>query len=96
MVEKSYVECTASVMRGLKEFTLAHPEYKNQQIKKCLSNAQRYILSQQRPDGSWYGSWGVCFTYATLFAVDALASMGQVYSNWYFLQITLFIDIPFF
>ena len=31
----------------------------------------------QRPDGSWYGSWGVCFTYAAWFGVAGLAEMGE-------------------
>ncbi|CAM9482106.1 unnamed protein product, partial [Hapterophycus canaliculatus] len=30
-----------------------------------LANGRRFIRSIQRPDGSWYGSWGVCFTYGT-------------------------------
>lgn len=24
----------------------------------------------QRPDGSWYGSWGICFTYGTWFGIE--------------------------
>lgn len=28
-----------------------------------MDNGRRFIRSIQRPDGSWYGSWGVCFTY---------------------------------
>jgi len=40
-----------------------------------------YIQGQQLPDGSWYGRWGVCFTNATWFALDALALDGQTYNN---------------
>ena len=31
-----------------------------------------HCCSIQRPDGSWYGSWGVCFTYGTWFGIEAL------------------------
>lgn len=30
---------------------------------RSMDNGRRFIRSIQRPDGSWYGSWGVCFTY---------------------------------
>ena len=29
------------------------------------------------PDGSWLGSWAVCFTYGTWFALTALAAAGE-------------------
>lgn len=28
----------------------------------------------QRPDGSWYGSWGICFTYGTWFGIEVRPS----------------------
>jgi squalene cyclase len=36
------------------------------------------ILACQRPDGSWYGNWGVCFTYATWFGVSAVAEYWKM------------------
>ena len=32
---------------------------------------------EQRPDGSWYGSWGVCFTYGTWFGIEGLIGAGE-------------------
>ena len=29
-----------------------------------------------RDDGLWYGSWGVCFTYAAWFGVEGLVACG--------------------
>lgn len=37
--------------------------------------------SIQRADGSWYGNWGVCFTYATWFGCEALAAVGEGVAN---------------
>jgi hypothetical protein len=37
--------------------------------------------SIQRPDGSWYGNWGVCFTYGTWFGCEALAAVGESYAS---------------
>lgn len=42
-----------------------------------MSKAMKYIHASQRPDGSWFGSWGVCFTYATMFALESLALNGE-------------------
>ncbi|CBI18413.3 hypothetical protein VitviT2T_014435 [Vitis vinifera] len=33
------------------------------------------------PDGSWYGNWGVCFTYGTWFALRGLAAASKTYHN---------------
>ncbi len=43
-------------------------------MSRALQRGRDYVLGIQRPDGSWYGSWGVCFTYGTWFGVEALAA----------------------
>ncbi len=40
-----------------------------------------YIRKSQLPDGSWYGSWAICFTYAMLFAMESLASVGETHKT---------------
>lgn len=45
-----------------------------EEVSRALQLGRDYVLSIQRPDGSWYGSWGVCFTYGTWFGVEALAA----------------------
>ncbi|KAM1114259.1 hypothetical protein TB2_046902 [Malus domestica] len=32
-------------------------------------------------DGSWYGNWGVCYTYGTWFALGGLTAAGKTFSN---------------
>lgn len=81
MVEYDYPECTTAVVTALSLFSKQFPEYRKQEIAKCKAGALGYIRKAQRVDGSWYGSWGICFTYAGMFALEALASVGEHYDN---------------
>ncbi|QRG39374.1 hypothetical protein FDK38_003816 [Candidozyma auris] len=82
MVEYPYVECTDSSVLGLVYFNKYYPDYKPVEINFAIDNAIQYIIgAQDKHDGSWYGSWGVCFTYATMFAVEALETVGHSYAT---------------
>lgn len=81
MVEYDYVECTTACVIALNRYRKLHPEYRSDDIQKFLDGALKYIRSAQRPDGSWYGAWGICFSYAALFTLEALASAGETYEN---------------
>ncbi|KAM7519436.1 hypothetical protein LguiB_018398 [Lonicera macranthoides] len=80
-VEHEYVECASSIVQALVLFQHLYPEYRNKEIKTSLARAIQFIENTQGPDGSWYGYWGVCYTYATWFALTALASVGLTYST---------------
>uniref|UniRef100_A0A060T1G0 Terpene cyclase/mutase family member n=1 Tax=Blastobotrys adeninivorans TaxID=409370 RepID=A0A060T1G0_BLAAD len=80
MVEYPYVECTDSTVLGLVYFNQNY-DYRSEEIQEAIQIAIDYIISFQRPDGSWYGSWGVCFTYAGMFAIEALSTQGYTYEN---------------
>lgn len=80
MVEYPYVECTDSSVLGLTYFIKYYPDYKPQVILDAIDSAIEYIEKAQNSyDGSWYGSWGVCYTYAAMFAVEALETVGKSY-----------------
>ncbi|KAL8716522.1 MAG: hypothetical protein Q9225_006159, partial [Loekoesia sp. 1 TL-2023] len=82
MVEYDYPECTTAVVTALSLFTRVHdPQYRSDEIRNVIDRAVSWILKDQRADGSWYGSWGICFTYAGMFALESLASVGRTYSN---------------
>ncbi|KAJ1736115.1 hypothetical protein LPJ61_000165 [Coemansia biformis] len=81
MVEYTYPECTTSVVLGLTVFAEAYPDYRARDIKRCIDRAIRYVIDAQRSDGSWYGSWGVCFTYASMFALQSLACVGMYFDS---------------
>lgn len=81
MVEYDYPECTTSVVTVLSLFQKHYPDYRPDEIKHIKKTACAYIRNAQRHDGSWYGSWGVCFTYAAMFALESLSTVGETYST---------------
>ena len=82
MVEYPYPECTASAVMGLQEFAAYFPSHPlRTKIENVVRRAVDYIRRAQEDDGSWYGSWGICFTYATMFATEALKAVGETYDN---------------
>lgn len=81
MVEYDYPECTTAVVTALSLFKKHWPDYKAQEISRFIDRAVKWIKTAQLPDGSWYGSWGICFTYATMFALESLSSIGEMYGT---------------
>lgn len=79
MVEYDYPECTTAVVTALCAARKKFPDYRSAEIDAFVRRALDYIRRAQRPDGSWYGSWGICFTYAAMFALESLACVGEVY-----------------
>ena len=76
MIDYSYVECTSSCIQALVAFTNAFPEHKDRRLQRAIRQGKDFILQHQKSDGSWYGSWGICFTYGTWFAVWGLLDAG--------------------
>ncbi|KAI8899186.1 terpenoid cyclases/protein prenyltransferase alpha-alpha toroid [Globomyces pollinis-pini] len=81
MVEYSYIECTTAVVLGLTTFSKYYPNHRKDEISKTVERSIQFIKRAQLPDGSFYGSWGICFTYAMFFAMESLASVGENYEN---------------
>jgi len=77
MVEHSYVECTASVIEALALSRGRFSPEMDRRVDKAMAKGARFIEKTQRPDGSWEGSWGVCFTYGTWFGVSGLLAAGR-------------------
>jgi len=81
MVEYDYPECTTAVVTALSLFHKHWPDYRAKDIEAFVDRAVRWIKTAQFADGSWYGSWGICFTYAAMFALESLWSIGETYAN---------------
>ncbi|KAJ0802528.1 Beta-amyrin synthase 1 [Helianthus annuus] len=81
VIEHEYVECTASAMQALVLFKKLYPMHRRKEIENFLIGASGYLEKIQMPDGSWYGNWGICFTYGTWFALGGLAAAGKTYEN---------------
>ncbi len=81
MVEYPYVECTDSLVLGLTYFHQHYPDHRSAEIELAIERAIKYIEHVQLADGSWYGCWGVCFTYALMFALEAYHAVGRSYAS---------------
>lgn len=74
MVDYSYVECTSACVQALGrarrrfpgEFALDGP----------IARGADFLRGRQRDDGSFEGSWAVCFTYGTWFGISGLLAAG--------------------
>jgi len=81
MVEYDYPECTTSSVTALQIFKQYYPDYRQKDIQKFVDKAVAWIKTNQRADGSWYGAWGICFTYAGMFALESLKLIGETCAN---------------
>lgn len=67
MIDYDYVELSSACMTGLAAFHRQYPDHRASEISAALDKGHEFVLKDQRADGSWYGSWGVCFTYGAWF-----------------------------
>ncbi|KAI3790574.1 hypothetical protein L2E82_03708 [Cichorium intybus] len=81
MIDYQYVECTSAVVQGLRSFTKLYPSHRRDQIEACIDKAVPFIESLQLCDGSWYGSWAICYTYGTWFGIKGLVAGGKTYET---------------
>ena len=76
MIDPSYVECTSAAVQALAAFRARFPSVRNASIAAAITRGRDSLLRVQRPDGSWEGSWGICFTYGTWFGTCGLRAAG--------------------
>ncbi|OJJ48455.1 hypothetical protein ASPZODRAFT_150681 [Penicilliopsis zonata CBS 506.65] len=81
MISYDHPECTTASITALSLFSKFYPDYRADEIKVAKEKAVQFMKRIQRPDGSWYGSWGICFTYAAMFTLESLASVGETYET---------------
>jgi squalene/oxidosqualene cyclase-like protein len=76
MIDYSYVECTSACLQALSAWQSRPGATPDPTIDYAIKQGRDFILSKQRPDGSWFGSWGVCYTYGTWFGIEGLRASG--------------------
>nr|ANG59904.1 oxidosqualene cyclases 2 [Alisma plantago-aquatica subsp. orientale] len=81
VIDYPYVECTSAAIQALTAFRKLYPGHRREDIDNCINKASHFIESIQKDDGSWYGSWAVCFTYGIWFGVKGLIASGRTYKN---------------
>jgi len=77
MVDHSYVECTSACLQALVSYREGYADtVRAARIEQAIERGRAFLLKRQRADGSWIGSWGICFTYGTWFAISGLRAAG--------------------
>lgn len=79
MVEHSYIECTASCIRGLvaaAKIPGPRPKSLEKAANRAIKKGVRFLLRAQKSDGSWPGFWGVNYTYGTMYGIQGLIDAG--------------------
>eukprot|EP01132_Coremiostelium_polycephalum_P005557 gene5557-6920_t len=78
MIDYSYVECSAACIQAMVAFRKHAPNHPRiKEVNRSIQRGVKFIKSIQRSDGSWFGSWGICFTYGTWFGVEGLVAAGE-------------------
>ncbi|XP_059453133.1 cycloartenol synthase 2 isoform X2 [Corylus avellana] len=81
VIDYPYVECTSAAIQALTLFKKSYPKHRQEEVDCCIKRAAMFIERIQASDGSWYGSWAVCFTYGTWFGVKGLVAAGKNFNN---------------
>ena len=58
----TYTELTSSSVKALAAFRRRFPAHRPDIVARLIKRGVQFVRDQQREDGSWYGSWAVCFT----------------------------------
>lgn len=78
MREYSYAECSSSCVHTLSLFRRQYPHYRSKDVNLAIREGIACILEKQNSDGSFYGSWAVCFTYGAWIVSSALSVSGEL------------------
>jgi squalene cyclase len=63
-------------MQALAAFRARYPGAHDAAIHAAIARGRDFLLGAQRSDGSWEGSWGICFTYGAWFGTWGLLAAG--------------------
>jgi squalene/oxidosqualene cyclase-like protein len=91
MIDYPYVECTASVLQAFQAFRQRDPEFRADDLEAAITRGRDFLFTKQRADGSFEGSWGICFTYGTWFGIKGLRAAGLPASHPAIAQATAFL-----
>src|SRR6266853_528767 len=69
MLDPPTVDITGRVLEMLAAYGVTKEDTR---VKKAI----QFILSEQEPDGSWFGRWGVNYIYGTMLVLRGLQAMG--------------------
>jgi squalene-hopene/tetraprenyl-beta-curcumene cyclase len=69
MLDPPTVDITSRVLEMLAAYGV---NKEDKRVKKAI----KFVLSEQEPDGSWFGRWGVNYIYGTMLVLRGLQAIG--------------------
>ncbi len=69
MLDPPTVDITGRILEMLATYGYTR---KDRRVEKAI----KFIYSEQEPDGSWFGRWGVNYLYGTFLVLRGLEAMG--------------------
>jgi squalene-hopene/tetraprenyl-beta-curcumene cyclase len=69
MLDPPTVDITGRMLEMLASYGYTRDD---KRVQKCI----KFILSEQEPDGSWFGRWGVNYIYGTFLVLRGLDAIG--------------------
>ncbi|PLT35285.1 squalene--hopene cyclase [Bacillus sp. V5-8f] len=70
LLDPSSADLTGRTLEFLGKYTNLNKNHPS------LKRGRKWIRSDQRMDGSWYGRWGICYIYGTWAAITGLMASG--------------------
>nr|WP_234978347.1 squalene--hopene cyclase [Bacillus tuaregi] len=70
LLDPSSADLTGRTLEFLGNYTRLPKNHRH--MKKAIG----WLWKEQRKDGSWYGRWGICYTYGTWAAITGLQAVG--------------------
>lgn len=79
MIDYSYTECSSACVQALLAYRKHNPDYRKAEVAKAIARGVEFIMNRQQEDGLWYANWGVCYTYATWFGIEAIVQSAGIH-----------------
>ncbi|WLD91686.1 prenyltransferase/squalene oxidase repeat-containing protein [Alkalihalobacillus sp. AL-G] len=71
LLDPSSADLTGRTLEFFRNYT--HINNEHPAVKKGL----KWLIDDQKPDGSWYGRWGICYIYGTWAALAGMSACGK-------------------
>ncbi|WP_257346825.1 squalene--hopene cyclase [Pseudalkalibacillus decolorationis] len=72
LLDPSSADLTGRTLEFFRNYTHLNKEH------PAIKNGIKWLINDQREDGSWYGRWGICYIYGTWASLTGLAACDKL------------------